>query len=76
MEMVKRLEPLWLLLMILVTVNWAINGLFDTNVIGNLFSGTVEDVIYVVAGVGALTFVPRLLEELPLGRHGAHPRGA
>jgi uncharacterized membrane protein YuzA (DUF378 family) len=75
MDMVKRLEPLWLLLMMLVAINWAIHGLTDTNVIGDLFSATVEDVIYVVAGVGALTFVPRLLEELPLGR-GAHPRGA
>ena len=37
-------------------------------------TGTVTDVIYVLFGVSALVWVPRLMEELHLG-HGPHPRG-
>jgi uncharacterized membrane protein YuzA (DUF378 family) len=75
--MIKRLEPLSLLLMMLVAFNWAIDALFDTNIINEVFgSGTAQDVVYVVVGVAALVFVPRLLEELRIGGHGgAHPRG-
>jgi uncharacterized membrane protein YuzA (DUF378 family) len=77
MEMVKRLEPLSLLLVMLVALNWAINALFDWNAIKEIFgSGTAADVVYVVAGVAALTFVPKLMDELHLSGHGAHPRGA
>jgi uncharacterized membrane protein YuzA (DUF378 family) len=77
MEMIKRFEPLALLLMMLVAFNWAIDALFDYNVISEIFgSGTARDVAYVVVGVAALIFVPRLLEELRLTGHGAHPRGA
>ncbi len=77
MELIKRLEPLSLLLVMLVALNWAVNALFDWNAISEIFSnGTVVDVVYVVAGVAALTFVPKLMEELHLGGHGAHPRGA
>jgi uncharacterized protein len=75
MEMVKRFEPLALFLMIIAALNWAIVSLFDTNVITEVFgSGTVTDVIYVLFGVSALVWVPRLMDELHLG-HGAHPRG-
>jgi uncharacterized membrane protein YuzA (DUF378 family) len=77
MEMIKRLEPLFLLLLIAVALNWAVDALFDWNAIKEIFgSGTAADVVYVVAGVGALTFIPKLMEELHLGGHGAHPRGA
>ena len=77
MEMIKRLEPLFLLLVIVVALNWAVDALFDWNAITEIFgSGTAADVVYVVAGVGALTFIPKLMEELHLGGHGAHPRGA
>jgi uncharacterized membrane protein YuzA (DUF378 family) len=77
MEMVKRLEPLSLLLVMLVALNWAINALFDWNAIKEIFgSGTAADVVYVVVGVAALTFVPKLMDELHLSGHGAHPRGA
>jgi uncharacterized membrane protein YuzA (DUF378 family) len=75
MEMVKRFEPLALFLMIIAALNWAIVSLFDTNVIAEIFgTGTVTDVIYVVFGVAALLWVPRLMEALHLG-HGPHPRG-
>jgi uncharacterized protein len=77
MEMIKRLEPLSLLLVMVVALNWAIDALFDWNAITEVFgSGTTADVVYVVVGVAALTFVPKLMDELHLSGHGAHPRGA
>ena len=75
METVKRFEPVALFLMIIGALNWAIISLFDTNVMTEVFgTGTVTDVIYVLFGVSALVWVPRLMDELHLG-HGAHPRG-
>jgi uncharacterized membrane protein YuzA (DUF378 family) len=75
MEMLRKLEPLALFLMIVGALNWAIVALFDTNVISEIFgSGTVTDVVYVLVGVAALMFVPRLLDEMHIG-HGPHPRG-
>ncbi len=75
MEMVKKFEPLALLLMVIAGLNWAIVALFDTNVIAEIFgTGTVTDVVYVLFGLSALVFVPRLLDELHIG-HGPHPRG-
>lgn len=75
MEMVKKLEPLALVLLIIAALNWAVVSLFDTNVITEVFgSGTVTDVIYLLFGVSALMLIPRLMDELHLG-HGPHPRG-
>jgi uncharacterized membrane protein YuzA (DUF378 family) len=75
MEMLKRFEPLALLLVMLVALNWAVNALFDWNAINEIFgSGTAQDIVYVVGGVAALLFVPRLMEDLHLGK--VHPRGA
>jgi uncharacterized protein len=75
MEMVKRLEPLALFLMIIAALNWAIVALFDTNVITEVFgTGTATDVVYVIFGISALMLIPRLMDELHLGR-GPHPRG-
>jgi uncharacterized membrane protein YuzA (DUF378 family) len=78
MEMIRRLEPLALLLVVLVALNWAIDALFDWNAVKEIFgSGTGSDVVYVVVGVAALTFIPKLMDELQvMGRHRAHPRGA
>lgn len=74
MDLIKRFEPLYLLLLVLVAVNWAIVVVFDTNVVREVMgTGTVRDVFYVVAGLGALTFIPRLMDELHLGGHGARP---
>jgi uncharacterized membrane protein YuzA (DUF378 family) len=76
MEMLRKFEPVALLLMIVGALNWAIVALFDTNVVEEIFgSGTVTDVVYVLVGVSALMFVPRLLDEMHIG-HGPHPRGA
>ena len=74
--MMKRLEPLALLLVVLVALNWAVDALFDWNAIKEIFgSGTAADVVYVVVGVAALTFVPKLMDELHLTGDHAHPRG-
>ncbi len=75
--MMRRLEPLALLLVVLVALNWAIDALFDWNAVREVFgSGTASDIVYVVVGVAALSFVPKLMDGLHLRRHGAHPHGA
>jgi uncharacterized membrane protein YuzA (DUF378 family) len=75
MEMVKKFEPVALFLMIVAALNWAIVALFDTNVITEIFgTGTATDVVYVLFGLSALVLVPRLLDELHIGR-GPHPHG-
>ncbi|MGI8513470.1 MAG: DUF378 domain-containing protein [Solirubrobacteraceae bacterium] len=78
MELMKRLEPLFLGLMMLGAFTWLIVALFDTNIVTEVTgTGTAADVVYVVFGVAALAFVPRLLEGLHSGRgHDARPHGA
>jgi uncharacterized membrane protein YuzA (DUF378 family) len=64
MEMLKRFEPVALLLMFIGALNWGILGITDgeTNVLSEIFgTGTLTDVVYVVIGVAALMWVPRLL---------------
>ena len=78
METLKRLEPLALVIVFLGALNWGILGITggETNVLAEVFgTGTFLDVLYVVVGVSALVFVPRLMDTLHLG-HGPHPRGA
>ncbi|HEX6390086.1 MAG TPA: DUF378 domain-containing protein [Solirubrobacteraceae bacterium] len=75
MEALKRLEPFWLLLVVLGGFNWACIALFDTNVMSEIFgTGTLLDVVYVVVGFAALMLVPMLLSHLRLGEgHRPHP---
>ena len=76
MEMMKRLEPLWLLLVVIGGLNWAVVGLFDENVIAEIFgTGTFTDVVYAIVGFAALMLVPSLMERMHTGEH-MHPRGA
>jgi uncharacterized membrane protein YuzA (DUF378 family) len=77
MDLLKRLDPLWIALLIVGGLNWAILALFDTNVVAEIFgTGTAADVMYVLVGFAALMFVPRLLEDMHVtGRH-THARGA
>jgi uncharacterized protein len=76
MEMIRRFEPIALLVMVLGALNWGMVGLFDTNVISEVFgNGTLTDIVYVVVGVSGLLYVPRLLESLHIGGHTPHPRG-
>ena len=75
METLRKFEPLALFLMILGALNWAMVGLFDTNVVTEVFdNSTVVDVIYTLVGVAALVWLPRLFEQMHLDRR-AHPHG-
>jgi uncharacterized membrane protein YuzA (DUF378 family) len=77
MDLLKRLDPLWIALLIVGGLNGAILALFDTNVVAEIFgSGTGADVVYVLVGFAALMFVPRLLDDLHVTHRHAHPRGA
>jgi uncharacterized membrane protein YuzA (DUF378 family) len=77
MEYLKRLEPVWLALIIIGALNWLMVGLFDTNVVTEIFgTGTASDVVYVVIGLAGLAMVPRLLEDLHLGAGRTHATGA
>jgi uncharacterized membrane protein YuzA (DUF378 family) len=77
MDLLKRLDPLWIALLIVGGLNWAILALFDTNVVAEIFgTGTAADVMYVLVGFAALMFVPRLLEGMHLTGRDTHPRGA
>jgi uncharacterized membrane protein YuzA (DUF378 family) len=77
MEFMKRLEPLWLTLIVLGALNWLMVGLFDTNVVAEIFgTGTATDVVYVIVGVAGLAMLPRLFEDLHLGAGRTHATGA
>ena len=70
MEFIKRLEPLWLALVVVGALNWGLVGLFDWNLVTEICgTGTVTDVIYVIVGIAGLMMVPKLLEEFRLGSH-------
>ena len=78
MEMLRRLEPVALFLVICGALNWGIVGITDgdTNVLSSIFgSGTLLNVVYVIVGVSGLVFLPRLMDAFHIGR-GPHPRGA
>ena len=79
MAMLKRLEPVALLVMFLGALNWAILGISDgaTNVLSDIFgTGTLLNIVYVVIGAAALVWVPRLLEAFHVRVGGPRPRGA
>lgn len=76
MDFIRRLEPLWLLLVILGGLTWGLVAVFDWNLVTEIVgSGTAADVVYILFGVAALMFVPRLLEDLHIGDR-ARPHGA
>ena len=77
MEMIKRTEPIWLALVVVGALNWGLVGLFEFNLVEEIFgTGTVTDVIYVIVGAAALLMLPRLLEDLRVSSHRARPTGA
>jgi uncharacterized membrane protein YuzA (DUF378 family) len=70
MEFIKRLEPVWLALVVVGALNWGMVGLFEFNLVQEIFgAGTVADVIYVIVGIAGLMMVPKLLEEFRFGTH-------
>ena len=77
MEFMKRLEPVWLVLVVLGALNWLMVGLFDTNVVTEILgSGTASDVVYVIVGVAGLALLPRLFEDVRMADDRTHPTGA
>jgi uncharacterized membrane protein YuzA (DUF378 family) len=75
MEFIRRMEPLWLLILIIGGLNWAMVGLFDTNVLADVFGGTATDVVYAIVGFAALMLVPSLMERTSFGTDHPHVRG-
>jgi uncharacterized membrane protein YuzA (DUF378 family) len=76
MEMIRRIEPVALLIVVLGALNWGMVGLFETNVISDVLgNGTLTDIAYTVVGVCGLVLVPRVLEGMHLREHTPHPRG-
>jgi uncharacterized protein len=77
MDLIKRLEPVWLALVVIGAVNWGLVGLFDWNLVEEIFgTGTVTDVVYVIVGAAGLMMLPRLFEGFGLGAHRTRPTGA
>ena len=77
MEFMKRLEPVWLTLVVIGALNWLMIGLFDTNVVTEIFgTGTVTDVVYVIVGIAGLAMLPRLFEDVRVASGRTHPTGA
>jgi uncharacterized membrane protein YuzA (DUF378 family) len=77
MEFMKRLEPVWLTLVVIGALNWLMIGLFDTNVVAEIFgTGTATDVVYVIVGVAGIAMLPRLFEDVRLAGGRARPTGA
>ena len=77
MEFMKRLEPVWLTLVVIGALNWLMVGLFDTNVVTEIFgTGTASDVVYVIVGIAGLAMLPRLFEDVRLAGGRTHATGA
>jgi uncharacterized protein len=76
MELLKRLEPIWLTLVVIGALNWLIIGLFDTNVLAEIFgTGTATDVVYVIVGIAGLAMLPRLFNDARVASHRTHAPG-
>ena len=77
MDVLKRTEPLWLVLVIIGALNWGLVGLFEFNLVEEIFgTGTLTDIVYVIVGIAALMMLPRLFEEFRVSTHRTHPTGA
>jgi uncharacterized protein len=77
MDLIKRTEPVWLALVVVGAINWGLVGLFDWNLVAEIFgTGTVTDVVYAIVGVAGLMMLPRLFEDYRLGMHRTRPTGA
>lgn len=74
MDLLKRFDPLWIALLIVGGLNWAILALFNTNVVAEIFgTGTAADVVYVLVGLAALMLMPRLFKDMQVSGRHTHP---
>lgn len=65
MDYLKRFDPMWILLLFLAGMNYAIIALFDKNLVTEIVgTGTGADVAYCMFGFAALMMVPRMLEAM------------
>ena len=77
MDIIKRMEPVWLALVVVGALNWLLVGLFEWNLVTEIFgTGTVTDVIYVIVGLAGVMMLPRLFEDFRLGTGRTHATGA
>jgi uncharacterized protein len=77
MDIIKRMEPVWLAVVVVGALNWLLVGLFDWNLFAEIFgTGTVTDVIYVIIGLAGVAMLPRLFEDFRLSTGSTHPTGA
>jgi uncharacterized membrane protein YuzA (DUF378 family) len=77
MDIIRRMEPVWLALVVLGAVDWLLIGLFDWNLFAEIFgTGTVTDVVYVIVGLAGVALLPRAIEGLGLGTRTTRPSGA
>ena len=77
MDIIKRMEPVWLALVVVGALNWLLVGLFDWNLVTEIFgTGTVTDVIYVIVGLAGVAMLPRLFEDFRMSTHKTRPTGA
>jgi uncharacterized protein len=77
MDVIKRMEPIWLALVVVGALNWLLVGLFEWNLFAEIFgTGTVTDVIYVIVGLAGVAMLPRLFEDFRMGTHSTRPTGA
>jgi uncharacterized membrane protein YuzA (DUF378 family) len=76
MDLIRKLEPFALLLLIVVALNWVIDAVFGTNVVNDVLGSTGEDVVYIAAGIGALMLLPKLMDGLHLAGDRTKPHGA
>jgi uncharacterized membrane protein YuzA (DUF378 family) len=77
MDVIKRLEPVWLALVIVGALNWGLVGLFEFNLVEEIFgTGTVADIVYVIVGLAGLMLVPRLFEDFRVSTRRTRPTGA
>jgi len=77
MDTIKRMEPIWLALVVVGALNWLLVGLFEWNLVAEIFgTGTVTDVIYVIVGFAGLMMLPRLFADLRVSSHRTHATGA
>src|ERR1044072_1679507 len=66
MESIKRMEPIWLALVVVGALNWLLVGLFEWDLVTEIFgTGTGTDVIYVIVGLRGSCAVPRAVPAPP-----------
>jgi uncharacterized membrane protein YuzA (DUF378 family) len=63
MELLRRMEPFSLFVMLLGALDWGILGLFNTNLFAEVFgTGDGVNAAYTVVGLAGLVWLPRLME--------------